>query len=152
MKQAKTLKELGLSNKDILMWLLLFMLIYFRRFITYITQFFPFSLLPENFYAHHKNIELNAAWDLVRDETYKAGNFMNIKEARRDQYFIHITGIFPKKNKNIIGKIIGKIKKILGETNFYSKQIDDSQFTFMIAKGSIEKAKKLKKIKPLLNI
>ncbi len=150
MKTANKKQKEEPSNYLLFLFMIIILLRNLRRFVSFLTQYFPFSLLSERFYIHNKNKEQNIAWGFVHDEAYKLGMSPEIIPEKDDQHFIYFRGKFTYIKKGAIEKLIAKIQEAMGETNFYVKKIDEKNFTFMFAKGSVNEAKKLGKIKFLI--
>ncbi len=150
MKVSSGAKEKKISNKLIFLFMVIYLIRKFRKLMGFLTQYFPFSLLPDRLYIHSKNREQNTASDLLRDEAFKLGMSFETSEETDNQHFIYISGTFMYRKKDRIKKLIAKIQEILGETNFYVKKVDEKKFTFMFAKGYVNKAESLGKIKPLI--
>ena len=137
-------KEKEPSNYLVFLFLIIILIRRFRKFVGFLTQYFPFSLITDRLNSHNKNKEKNTASDLIRDKTFRLGMYFDTDEEADDQHFIYISGKFTYRKKGGIEKLIAEVQEALGETNFYVKKINEKNF-----KGSLNEAEKLGKIKPL---
>lgn len=150
MKVSEDKKEKEPSNYLLFLFLIIILLRNLRRFVGFLTQYFPFSLLPDRLFVHNKNKEQNIAWDFIHDEAYKLGMLFEIIPNSEDKHFIYVNFKSENNKTGKMKKLIAKIQEALGETNFYVKKIDENNFTFMLAKGSVIEAERRGKIKFLL--
>lgn len=118
-----------LSDKEIL-W------IYFLKkitpFLTFITRFFPFSLLWRDRRFHYRFKEVVEADDLIMKIASKKRFWFKILSFEREEKFLRIVGKFTPLRKGAKkGKLMEHFEKIFADEGVYVQRRNDNTVQFL---------------------
>lgn len=80
--------------KTLLLWAYTLFRIWFNKKFAILTKYFPFSLIPESFFLHHKNRDIMQFKNFLFRTSLKSGALFNAEYVDKDDYFISFTGSF----------------------------------------------------------
>jgi len=136
-KQGNT----DVSTKTVLMFGSALLLNWLGKQITKLTKYFPFSLISDRWYLHHKNSDILSVWDALSDALAKTGTYFHVISAKKDEYFVYMNGEFegkPKKEK--IGKFISIVEKKFGAGNVFLRPQDNKLYSIKVTKASVDQS------------
>lgn len=130
--KGKDKKVSELSDKEVIK-------IYFFKkvgpFLTFITRYFPFSLLWQDRRFHNKFKEVNEMDDLIVETASKKGFWFKFLSFERDSKFLTIIGKFIPEKKGIKeGDLIKYLEKVFASRNIYISKQDTETVKFLIVR------------------
>ncbi|GEM_PF-6326240 len=126
-----------ISNRTLLLLGFALLLRYIVIGLTYLTRYFPFSLISEKYFFHYQNRDLTKVWDFIEDKSLGSGTYFSIKSVERDNYMFYFEGFFSYPKKERISAFFEKLRKKFGENNVYINQINRKRYRINFIKDAI---------------
>lgn len=111
-----------------------------EKFVSTITKYFPFSLLPERFYVHYKNRDILKAWGYLSAILSKTGTYFHVINVDKDNpYFIYFKGVFENRpTADKVKNFMKLLEKRVGNGNVFLQK-DNTDTAIVFNKEAINK-------------
>lgn len=118
--------------QTVLLWAYTYFLIWFNKQVAILSKYFPFSLMPEGFYLHHKNRDIMQVKNFMFRASLKTGALFGINYVDKDDNFIYYNGFFyDKPALKKINKFIGLLEKEYKKGNVFLRKETNGSVVFV---------------------
>lgn len=137
--KGKDIKLGSLSDKDYFIILLKNKLL---PFLTFLTRYYPFSLLWQDRRFHYKFMEFSKVDDFIIKIANKNNYWFKLFASEKDSNFINTTGMFiPSKKSDDSKDMVNYFRESVADRDIFINELDDGKINIKIAINSIPNLK-----------
>ncbi|MFH0936935.1 MAG: hypothetical protein V1808_01425 [Candidatus Daviesbacteria bacterium] len=137
--KGKDIKVRNLSEKEILYILLKNKLL---PFLTFLTQYYPFSLLWQDRRFHYKFMEFSKADDFIIKIASKKNYWFKLLACEKNSNFINTTGMFISSKKgNDCKDMVSYFRESVADRDIFINELEDAKVNIKIAINNIPNLK-----------
>lgn len=137
--KGKDIKVRNLSEKEFLFILLKNKLI---PILTFVTRYYPFSLLWEDRSFHYKFMEFSKVDDFIIKIARKKNYWFKLLASEKDSNFINTTGMFvPSKRGRNSSDMVNYFRESVSDRDIFINELEDGKVNIKIAINNIPNLK-----------
>jgi len=107
------------------------------KILAFLTQYFPFSLISDQYFFHHKKRQQNEIYDTLFDISLACGVFIRWEYLETDDYFHYFISKISKKYQPKLKLYFKKIKYKLGEGRVFVSDLDKKIVSLRVIKEEL---------------
>lgn len=111
-------------------------------FLTFLTQYYPFSLLWQDRRFHYKFMEFSKVDDFIIKIANKNNHWFKLISCEKSSNFINTTGMFiPSKKGDNNKDMVNYFRESVSDRDIYINELDDDKVSIKIAINNIPNLK-----------